>query len=121
MAVQIPLGLKEYPRPIAWTLSEVERATGYRDRAGMLFSAFEEVTRFLVWMQLARYGESWRDGKRDESVDHHLAALRRPSLGHYEQAVMALDSYLEAHVFSRLHGRPGLVAVDAQTQRGGRE
>lgn len=97
MAVQIPLGLKEYPRPIAWTLSEVERATGYRDRAGMLFSAFEEVTRFLVWMQLARYGEYWRNGKRDEVVDQHVAELRRPSFGHYEQALLALDGYLESH------------------------
>lgn len=97
MAVQIPLGLKEYPRPIAWTLSEVERATGYRDRAGMLFSAFEEVTRFLVWMQLARYGEYWQEGKRDASVDKHVAELRRPSFGHYVQALVALDSCLEAH------------------------
>lgn len=94
MAVQIPLTLKEYPRPIAWTLSEVERATGYRDRAGMLFSAFEEVTRFLVWVQLARYGEYWRDGSREPSVDTAVAALRRPSFGHYAKALLALDDCL---------------------------
>lgn len=97
MAVQIPLGLKEYPRPIAWTLSEVERATGYRDRAGMLFTAFEEVSRFLVWTLLARYGEYWREGARDDAVEQHVAALRRPSFGHYVQALLALDNCLEAH------------------------
>lgn len=37
---QLALELNGYPRPIAWTLSEVDRAMGDRDRRDMLLTAF---------------------------------------------------------------------------------
>lgn len=91
---QLALELAEYPRPIAWTLSEVDRAVGSRDRRDMLLAAFEEVTRYFVLVQLARYTEYWQDQRGDGAVEQQLLGLRRPSFGHYVGAFTSLDKFL---------------------------
>jgi len=91
---QLALELRGYPRPIAWTLSEVDRAVGDRDRHSMVVTALEEITRYLVLMQLARYSEYWAQDRRDEDVERRLADLRRPSFGHYVAALGSLDRFL---------------------------
>jgi hypothetical protein len=91
---QLALELNGYPRPIAWTLSEVERAVGDRDRHNMLLTALEEITRYLVMIQLARYTEYWAQGRGSQEVERELAGLRRPSFGHYVTALRVLDDYL---------------------------
>ncbi|MEX1366930.1 MAG: hypothetical protein AB1Z98_27635 [Nannocystaceae bacterium] len=91
---QLALELNGYPRPIAWTLSEVDRAVGDRDRHNMLLTALEEITRYLVIIQLARYTELWAQGRRSAEVEQQLADLRRPSFGHYVSALGTLDRYL---------------------------
>lgn len=93
---QLALELHGYPRPIAWTLSEVGRAVGHRDLNHMLLTAFEEITRYLVLVQMARYTEYWGDARGDADVEERLAELRRPSFGHYIAALQALDRYLSA-------------------------
>lgn len=91
---QLALELNGYPRPIAWTLSEVERAIGDRDRHNMLLTALEEITRYLVMIQLARYTEYWAQGRGSQEVEQELTGLRRPSFGHYVNALRVLDDYL---------------------------
>lgn len=93
---QLALELNGYPRPIAWTLSEVDRAMGDRDRRDMLLTAFEEVTRYIVLVQLARYSEYWAGDRGDDAVDRRIADLRRPSFGHYVSALATLDPFLAA-------------------------
>lgn len=95
---QLALELNGYPRPIAWTLSEVDRAVGDRDRHNMLLTALEEITRYLVMVQLARYTEYWAQRHGAQEVEGRLADLRRPSFGHYVAALGVLDGYLsKAH------------------------
>lgn len=91
---QLTLELTGYPRPIAWTLSELERTVGDRDLRDMLLTAFEDVTRYLTLMTIARYAEYFAQGRNDEDVENVLQGLRRPSFGHYVQALRALDQFL---------------------------
>lgn len=91
---QLALELAEYPRPIAWTLSEVDRAVGDRDRLGMLFSAFEEISRYLMLVELARYTEHRVEQPGDPAVDKALRGLRRPSFGTLVRVLTTLDAYL---------------------------
>lgn len=91
---QLALELNGYPRPIAWTLSEVDRAVGDRDRHNMLLTALEEITRYLVMIELARYTEYWAQGRGSQEVERRLSDLRRPSFGHYVSALGVLDDYL---------------------------
>ncbi|HMI94529.1 MAG TPA: hypothetical protein VK509_24315, partial [Polyangiales bacterium] len=91
---QLALELLQYPRPIAWTISEVNRAEGHRDQRDMLLAAYEEVIRYLVLIETARYAEYWASGRGEAEVDRALAGLRRPSLGHYVAALRELDEFL---------------------------
>lgn len=91
---QLALELNGYPRPIAWTLSEVDRAKGDRDHHNMLLTALEEITRYLLIIQLARYSEYWAQDRGSAEVERRLADLRLPSFGHYVATLAALDEYL---------------------------
>lgn len=91
---QLSLELRQYPRPIAWTISEVDRAVGNRDRRDMMFSAFEEIIRYLVLLELARYTEYSTRERGDDAIEHRLLDLQRPSFGHYLGVLTALDRFL---------------------------
>lgn len=92
--MQLTLQLAGYPRPIAWTLSELDRTHGDRDQRDMLLTAFEDVTRYLTLVSIARYAEYFAHDGSSESVEGVLQGLRRPSFGHYVQALRALDQFL---------------------------
>jgi hypothetical protein len=94
---QLTLQLTGYPRPIAWTLSELDRSDGDRDHRDMLLTAFEDVTRYLTLVAIARYAEYFAAEKASDAVEGVLQGLRRPSFGHYVQAARALDQFLSEH------------------------
>jgi hypothetical protein len=91
---QLTLELNGYPRPIAWTLSEVDRCVGDRDLRDMLLAAFEDITRYLTLVALARYSEYFANDRRSDHVENALQHLKRPSFGHYVRALDTLDHFL---------------------------
>lgn len=93
---QLSLELRQYPRPIAWTISEVDRAVGDRDRRDMLLAAFEEILRYLVLLELARYVEYRSGGHSDPAIERSVADLQRPTFGQLLGILTALDQYLTA-------------------------
>jgi hypothetical protein len=60
----------------------------------MLLTAFEDITRYLTLVAVARYSEYFASDRRNEAVENAVLDLKRPSFGHYVRALSTLDQFL---------------------------
>ena len=85
--------LKSLPKVLAWPLALVNCTRDPLSRFYHLVQAYEETTRYLTLVHMARYLEL-RPERPDADVDASLQGLRRPTFGMLLHALAALDSYL---------------------------
>jgi tetratricopeptide (TPR) repeat protein len=86
--------LHDFPRPLAWVFSELERAREPVSKFSLLFDLADETLLYITLVSAARYLEL-RDTRPDADIDAHLRSLQRPSMGDWVACLQRLDRYFE--------------------------
>ena len=81
------------PRPLAISYLKLTHETTDHGTILRLFKLLEAGLSHVVWTAAALYFDL-RDNNHSTDVDEHLANLRRPSMGHWVAALLALGRHL---------------------------